>query len=375
MTGPISFWGGLPDARLWPDLAADYAAVLAEEPDVSRYGRVQGDAELRSLVAERLARRAGCPVADDQVILTNGCAGALDLLARTVVEPGTVVAVEELTYPGGRVMLRDHGARLVTIPVDADGMDVAALERILQAERVSVVYTVASCHNPTGTTMSAERRARLAGLAATHGFLLVQDDTYGEITFAGAEPPLLLGLQPEHVVHLGSFSKTMAPGLRLGYLAAPPALAARVLQHRHDLGGTPLVQRVVTRYLADGRFDTHLAEIRSAYQAKRDTLVAALARDCAGLGTWQLPSGGFFLWFELNDGDVDLVAQSGEAQGVRFLGGPYFSAGPRNGRGLRLAYGEIPQEQLGEGVRRLARAIETAAETAGDVAAPAPGAR
>jgi 2-aminoadipate transaminase len=366
VTDPIAFHGGLPDPRLWPDLTGDYAAVLSQEPGVARYGPVAGDPQLRALIAQRLSQRSGSPLAASQVIVTNGCAGALDLLARTVVERGSVVAVEELTYHGGLDILRERGARLVPVPVDQDGMDVAALERLLRAEQVSLVYTIASCHSPTGVTMPAERRVRLAELAASYGCLVAQDDTYGEITFGGlGDPaPLLLGLQPSRVVHLGSFSKTMAPGLRLGYLAGPPALVDSALRCRHDLGGAPVVQRVVARYLADGRFDQHLEEIRSAYRGKRDTLAAALSLHCAALGSWRRPDGGFFLWFLLNDGDVDQVARAGEPAGVRFLGGPYFSAGQPHRRGLRLAYGEIPEERLAEGVRRLAQAIAAAGAAA-----------
>jgi 2-aminoadipate transaminase len=356
--GRILFGGGLPDAGLRPALAGLVDAVLHDEPHAYSYGGEWGHEGLRQEVAARLNRRAGSSLTAANVVLTNGCAGALELVARALVEPGTVVVTEALTYPGALAIFRASGARIVTVPVDEHGMDVDALSAVVDADRPALVYTIATHHSPTGTTLRADRRTQLLALAERGGFTVIQDDTYGEIRFTDDAPAPLIGGQSERVIHLGSFSKTLAPGLRLGWIAAPEAVCHAVVGRRTDLGSPLALQGAVARFLADGRFDEHLSRITAAYRTKRDVLLDALARHGSGLGTWTVPAGGFFSWFVLATGDVDQLTPLAAEEGVGFLAGPYFSAGEPMARGIRLAYGELAADELGEGVRRLPRAIE-----------------
>jgi 2-aminoadipate transaminase len=358
---PLRLLGGWPDPLQWPDLASDYDAVLAAEPDVANYGPSAGDNALRTLIAERMGLRTGSEVSTDQIVVTNRCAGAIALVANALVDRHSVIALEGLTYHGGSAILRDTGAKIVALPVDQDGMDVDALARHLETERVDLVYTIATCQSPTGTTMSAKRREQLARLADAHDFVIAQDDTYGEIRFDDAPVVPLMALAPDRVVHLGSFSKTMAPGLRAGWIATSVELADRILMHRQDLGGVPVVQRVVARYLADGRYEAQLDEVCSFYRRKRDVLIDALVHHCADVGTWHVPSGGFFVWFLLAERcDADRVAEAAVDVGLEFLPGSYFDAGGPCARGLRLAYSNVATEELEEAAKRLAKAIKAA---------------
>jgi len=366
MTDTIFFGGGLPDPSLRPDLAGLVADVLREEPQAYSYGGLWGDEHLRELLAARLGARAGTPLDGGNVVITQGSAGALELVAANLIEPGTVVAVEVLTYPGAVEIFRRRGAHIVTVPVDADGLDVDALEELLgatpRANRPSIVYTIATCQSPTGTILAPDRRRRLVELAEREGLTILQDDTYGEILFdvddSAARP--LIGLDPTRVIHLGSCSKVLAPGLRMGWLAARRDTCEVIAGRRTDIGNPPALHKAVARFFDQGLFEPHLTTITDVYRRKRDLLLAALERHCAGLGTWNCPRGGFFSWFVLGSGDVAAVEPVAAQEGVAFLAGPYFSAGDRFGRGIRLAYGELPADRLDEGARRLGRAVERA---------------
>ncbi len=355
---PIVFGGGLPDPALHPDLGEIMAQVMVDEPDTLSYGGPWGDASLRDLIATRLSSRASVSLDADNVIITNGSAGAIELAARCFVHPGTTVAVEELTYPGALQILRERGAQVLPVPIDHDGMVLTALEDRGAGTRPLVIYSIATCHSPTGTVMSDGRRHQLVELVQSSSSVVIQDDTYGEIFFEDPAPRLLIGLDPQNVIHVGSFSKTLAPGLRLGWLAGPKAVIGRIAAMRTDLGSPAVIQKTVARLMRDGRFDRHLRRAVPFYRSKRDSLVAALDDCCAGLGQWNIPRGGFFTWFVLTSGDVDAVAQAAMKEGVRFLSGPYFSSHKPDRRGIRLAYGELSSDELVEGAHRFSRAIE-----------------
>jgi DNA-binding transcriptional MocR family regulator len=244
--------------------------------------------------------------------------------------------------------------------VDDGGLDVDALAQVVgngDADRRAVVYTIATCQSPTGTILARDRRHALAALANSASLWIVQDDTYGEIVFGKPDPEPLIGLAPARTVHVGSFSKTLAPGLRLGWFTAPAPVCTAIAERRTDLGTTPIVQRAVGRLFDDGRFEPHRERITRAYREKRDVVVEALDQHCAGIATWTVPDGGFFVWLGHPDADVRDVERRAADVGVTFLGGPYFSAGTPRRDHLRLAYGELPIEVLGDGVRRLATAI------------------
>lgn len=360
---PIFFGGGLPDPRLRPDLAPLLAEVMAEDAEATSYGGTWGYEGLRAALAARMAARSGAALTPEHVVLTNGSAGALEAVARQYVAPGDLVVVEALTYPGAVETFRQRGARIVTVPLDGDGMDVDALGDLLRAgERPALVYTIATCQSPTATMLAAPRRQELVALAARYGFTVLQDDTYGELLYAPDRVPApMIGLDAAYVVHVGSLSKTLAPGIRVGWVTAPPAACAAIAGRRTDLGNPPFVHRAVARLFERGGYEAQLDRILPTYRAKRDVVLRALDEHCAGLGTWQTPDGGFFVWFQLATGDVAELEPAASAAGVSWFGGPYFSAAERNGKGIRLAFGQLPESDLDEGVRRLAHAITHAA--------------
>lgn len=365
--GMIQFGGGLPDPALNPvtDLERLFGEVLGgNEPGVLGYGHDQGDSRLREAIAERHCAE-GAQVAAEGVAVTSGSAGGLGLVAAALLDPGDVVVAEAATYPGALKAFRLMGAEIAAAPMDGEGLDPEGLAALLDAlakagRRVKFLYTVPTCHNPTGTTLSLERRQAVLELAGRHRMLVLEDNTYGAIRFT-APPPSFLALDAERTVHLGSFSKTIAPGLRAGWIAARPDLAAAINSVRTDLGVSPLTQRVVTRFIQSEQFEHRLAELSGHYRAKRDRMLAGLERHCSGLAEWQAPEGGFFVWLRLPGCNAEAALDAGEAENVSFMPGSYFAAEPGAlASHVRLSYGELRAEDVDEGLRRLGRALERA---------------
>jgi len=360
--------GGPPDPATHPTAAmANLMSDIfgANERRVLGYGYEFGDDRLREAVAARAALD-GARLTADQVVLTNGSSGALGLTALSLLEPGDTVVAEALTYASGLKAFKQMGARIESVPMDAGGLDPDALASILrrvdaQGGRVKFIYTISTNHNPTNTTLNLERRREVARLAQSHGALIVQDDTYGDIRFTASTPPPFMALAPERTVHLGSFSKTIAPGLRVGWAAADPAIAAAFVRGRTDLGTSPVAQRFVARFMESGEFDAHLRMVTDHYRRKRDLMLEALLRHCAGLAEWRQPDGGFFLWLNLLRSDVGAVTAAAEREKVSFLPGPHFSAVDPFTRNLRIAYGQVSESQIEEGIARLGRALQQAA--------------
>jgi 2-aminoadipate transaminase len=364
----ILFGGGLPDPLTHPtgDLARLLQSALdGSDRGVLGYGYEQGDAGLRALVAERHAGD-GASLTADNVILTNGSAGGIGLVATALIDPGDTVVAEAATYPGALKAFRQMGARIAAAPMDAQGLDPAGLAEVLESlardgRRAKFIYTIATCQNPTATILSLARRREVLRLAERHGTLVVEDATYGDIRF-GATPPPFIALDPQRSIHLGSFSKTIAPGLRLGWAAARQDIAAALAMVRTDLGTSPLLQRVVARFISDGIFAPHLIEITEHYRRKRDLMLASLNRHCRDVAEWHAPEGGFFVWLTLKHGDVRAALDAAEAEKVSFIPGSYFAVGPGTlDRQLRLSYGEVSEDAIDEGLRRLARALDRVA--------------
>jgi len=362
--GMIQFGGGLPDPALNPvaELERLFGEVLGgNEPGVLGYGHDQGDMRLREAIAER-HRAEGAQVAAEGVAVTSGSAGGLGLVATALLDPGDVVVAEAATYPGALKAFRLMGAEIAAAPMDGEGLDPEGLAALLDAlakagRRAKFFYTVPTCHNPTGGTLSLERRREVLALAERHGMLVLEDSTYGAIRFT-APPPSFLALDAERTVYLGSFSKTIAPGLRAGWIAARPELAAAINSVRTDLGVSPLTQRVVTRFVESDQFERRLGQLAAHYRAKRDRMLAGLERHCAGLAEWQAPEGGFFVWLRLLRCTAEAALDAGEAEKVSFMPGSYFAAEPGMLTShLRLSYGELPVGDIDEGLRRLGAAL------------------
>ena len=369
--GMISFAGGVPDARLFPiqPFKDCLDAVLDEEGTaLLQYGASRGYPPFVEFLCSHLRER-GLAVDADHLLVVSGSQQGLDLIARTLVAPGDAVVVENPTYSGALALFRILGARLLSVPMDDDGLDVERLAKMLVRERPKLVYTIPTFHNPTGRTLSRERRARLVEICRTAGVALVEDDSDGELRFEGEELPRLASLPgAEGVIYLGAFSKLFFPGLRLGWVAAQPALAARLEATKRvtDLHTAPLLQAALARFAASTAGRRLARQVCRRYQARRDALLDALdATMPAGL-TWTRPRGGLSLTVDLGpDIDAgDLLPRAAD-EGVLFAPGHLFS--PRgDGRGtLRLSFGNVDEDHIKTGVTRLRRALDREMEGAG----------
>jgi 2-aminoadipate transaminase len=359
---PIYFGNGAPAREAQPlDRLREAGARAWREADgVLDYGEVEGYRPLRELIAARLARR-GMPVDPDEVMITNGSQQGIDFVARLMLDPGDQIVVEGPVYIGAMQTFDAYEARYLVVPVDDDGLDVAALDRLLSTTgaRPKLIYTVPTFQNPTGITMTRARRESLLSLARERGILVLEDDPYGELYY-GASPGAPLAALDPAVVHLGTFSKTIAPGIRVGWTVAPRRLMDLLLMAKE--GSDIHTDRIITRtvyHTADGFLDDHIAALRELYRQRRDTLLAGLQRHLPPDLTWSCPGGGFFVWVRLPDGfDADVLLPIAAAHGVAYLPGSWFyPAGQKVHDGFRLSFSSLPIEQIEEGTRRLGEAI------------------
>jgi DNA-binding transcriptional MocR family regulator len=353
----ISFARGAPSPDILPAEAVREAAAAALAEDWQRalsYGNGRGHPGL----VEWVAGLHG--IEPDQVMLTNGSMGAVSLLFEHALEPGDRVVIEQPTYDRTLLLLRRAGVELVPVPLEADGIDVAALERALAQGPVKLVHVIPNFHNPAGCTLSAEKRERLVELAAEHGFLVLEDDPYRLVRFEGEELPTLLSLdRAGRVIHSSSFSKTVSPGVRVGYLAGPVEEIAPLAQRAHESYISPnmLAESIVHELCRSGGLERNVEFVNGVLRERRDALVGAL-REHLPEAEFVVPQGGYFLWLSLAD-DVDTPAllEASALEGARFVAGPDFLLeGGRNS--LRLSFASVPAEQIGEGIARIARALE-----------------
>ncbi|HEX7125762.1 MAG TPA: PLP-dependent aminotransferase family protein [Thermodesulfobacteriota bacterium] len=374
----ISLAGGLPAPELFPTDALARAAARVFERDGApalQYSTTEGHPALREWIAAQFARR-GAPARADEVVVTAGSQQGLDLAARLFLEPGALAAVEEPGYLAAIQAFRLAGADLAGVPVDAGGIDLDALDALCRRRRVRLVYTVSEFQNPTGVTLAAERRARLVELADRHGFVVVDDNPYGALRYEGAFPPAVAAGRtagqtalegPGRVVSLGSFSKVLAPGLRLGYvMAAGPILERLVfVKQAADLHTTSLGQRLAADFLASEDLDAHLGRLRREYARRRDALLAALPDALPVGSTWTRPDGGMFVWVTLPPGwDAMALFHAAVAADVAFVpGAPFYidQSRPEAARTLRLNFSNSTPERIDEGLRRLRAAVQRVA--------------
>ncbi|PYC66054.1 transcriptional regulator [Streptomyces tateyamensis] len=358
----ISFAGGLPAPELFDaaGLRAAYDAVLAERPaQVLQYSITEGDPQLRAAIAARYTARGLATTAADLVV-TAGSQQGLSLLATALLEPGDTVLVEDPSYLAALQCFRFAGARVLPVPCDEHGVDPQAVAELVRSERPKLLYLVPNFQNPTGRTLPAERRAALAELAARDGVWLVEDDPYGELRFEGQAQPWLAEFPEaaDRTVTLGSFSKVLAPGMRLGWLRAPAELlrACVIAKQAADLHTATVDQAAAARYLADQDLDAHLAKVTRAYRARRDALLAGLADTLPAGSRWNHPEGGMFLWVNLPAGhDATALLRTAITHDVAYVPGAPFYAGPADPTTLRMAFTTHTPEEIAAGLRRLAR--------------------
>lgn len=362
----ISFSYGLADPALFPraELLAATAAVLEEDAAAAlNYG--PAFAGLQEQIVLRL-RAQGIEAEDANVLVSYGSSQILGLLPRVFVEPGDVVLIEGPSFMGAVRQFAEGGARLVTVPTDQDGMDVDALERALidlrrQGVRPKFIYTIPTFQNPTGTTLPFARRRKLVAVGAEYGVAIVEDDAYGDLRFEGQPLPSLAALdQDGWVIRIGTFSKILAPGLRMGWAYARPEIIARLAAFKVEGSSGPFLTRVIARYCADGRLEAHIEKLITLYRRKRDVMLAAIAREFPADVTALRPGGGFFVWCRLPPGmSAQALLPLAEARGATFLPGTRCFAGGQGDDAIRLAFSFLPAERIEEGIARIGAAMRS----------------
>ena len=354
----ISFARGAPSADLLPADAVREAAQKALAEDWKKalsYGTGIGHPELCEWIAQELHG-----IDAERVMVTNGSMEAAALLFRHLIEPGDRVIVEQPSYDRTLLLLGRSGAELVPVPLEGDGVDIDAFEAALQGGPVKLAHVIPNFHNPAGCTLSAAKRERLVALAAEHGFTIFEDDPYRRIAFGGEELPTMLSLDSaDRVIHASSFSKTVSPGVRVGYLAgeAETIKAMAKFAGENYISPNMLAESIVLELCRSGALEQNIESVNAALRERRDTLVEAL-RDKIPEAEFVVPEGGYFLWLTLDD-DVDCaeLKQAVQEQGVTFVPGcDFMLEGGDNA--LRLSFAPVPAEQIAEGVQRIARGLE-----------------
>ncbi|AOK61104.1 2-aminoadipate aminotransferase [Burkholderia ubonensis] len=370
--GMISFAGGYPASDLFDvdGLNAAAARAYAQPTRCLQYGPTDGLAELKQQLIALMARRSvTCTPAE--LVVTTGSQQGLDLLLRVMVAPGDVVLTEQPAYPATLQALRLQQARIVTIPVDGDGIDVDRLDALLASGTIAqpkLLYTVPTFANPTGATLSRERRLKLLRLAVRHRFLIVEDDPYADLRFAGETLPSMLALAGEvdgardWIVHFASLSKIVAPGLRVGWTIAPAEIARRcvIAKQTVDLCSAPWTQAIAAEYLADGALERHLPRITDAYKRKCAAMCDALRDGLGDAIEFHRPEGGMFVWARIGAVSSARLLQHAIANKIVFVPGNAFFADNVDDASLRLSYAAPDVDAIREGVARLARAYGAA---------------
>ena len=373
--GMISLAGGYPGPELFDRDGLREAAhqALTDAPVAClQYGPTEGLQALRESICEWMAE-CGTPVQPDDVLVTAGSQQGFDLLVRALLSPGDCALAERPTYTGPLRVLKVAGVRTLTVGVDANGLDVDELESILRdpsLPRPKLLYVVPTFANPSGATMPLERRLRLLALAVEHRFVIVEDDPYGRLRFEGDPVPHLAALvdrvpgSRQWLVHLGSFSKVIAPGLRVAWLIGPPPLkrACMLAKQLDDISNPGFTQMTVQRYLAAGRLQAHLPVIVAAYRERAAAMRDAIDQHLAGRVAFNIPQGGMFMWGRLQAGaDArDLLPHAIEEK-VTFVPGDIYYADQADARTLRLSFATPSAQQIEEGVARIGRAVSALA--------------
>ncbi len=362
----ISFAGGLPSPATFPidAIRAAFDAVLTREGKTAlQYSATDGYAPLRAWIAESLSTH-GARITPEQVLITSGSQQGLDLLGKVLVNEGDRVLVETPTYVGALHALGIYGPRFVSVPMDDDGLAPDALPDLLrEPDGAAFLYTIPTFQNPTGRTLAHERRVALVEQAARLKLLVVDDDPYRLLDHAGRTFQTLLSMDAQSVVHLGSFSKILAPGIRLGYMVAPPELARKVEQAKQgaDLHTSTLTQMVAHEIIKDGFLDTHLVATRKVYAEQCATMLQALTEHFPRGATWTRPTGGMFIWATLPDGlDAAVMLDAALDANVGYVpGGPFFAEAPRANT-MRLSFATVAPDKMREGIARLGKVLAAA---------------
>ena len=371
--GIISFAGGFPDSAMFDvdGIRAATERALTEEPGAAlQYGATEGYQPLREQLSSFMASKGAQGVAPEQLIVTTGSQQALDLLGKTMIGPGDKVIVEGPTFLATIQCFRLYGAEVISAPIDGDGVQVDALEKLIAEHRPKLVYLIPTFGNPSGATLSLARRKKVLELAVKYQTLLVEDDPYGDLYFGEAPPPSLLALSHEvpgsrdWLAHCGSLSKVLSPGLRVGWLIAPPELLAKAVMCKQfsDAHTSTFAQATAAQYLKAGRMPATLANVRAVYAERAQALCDALRQELGDAVEFVQPQGGLFVWLRLTGAggkqqDATALAKAAIEKGVAFVPGtPFFAQNPDPAT-LRLSFATADVAKIREGVARLAQAL------------------
>jgi 2-aminoadipate transaminase len=368
-TDIITFSGGFPEpATFASGTLADIAArLIAREPGVAlQYSATEGLAGLRDYVSGRLADTDGRAPGAGELMITSGGIDCMELLAKSYIDPGDVVVLEAPTYLGGIMAFRGYEADVRGVAMDDDGMRVNELAGLLAGGlRPKIVYTIPDYQNPTGLSMSADRRAELVQLARHYDFLICEDVAYRELGFGSAPPPSMWSLAPDVVVQAGTFSKIFFPGVRLGWAAGPQQVISRlvVAKQNSDQCSGALGQRMLEEYGRAGHLERQLPASRALYARRAGLMTQALAAHMPDGTAWTTPRGGFYVWLTV-PGGVDTVALSAAAAArkVAYVPGRPFYSGDAGAAQIRLAYSRVADHLIDEGIRRIGEVLKTALE-------------
>ena len=364
----ISFAGGLPAPELFPvkEMKAAVDKVFEEHgQEAMQYGAAKGVTALREVIQQHVKEKEDVDSELDNVLVTTGSEQALDLVGKAFVDPGDTVLVEQPTYLCALDVFRSYGANFASVEMDEDGMKMDALEEALKANpNTKLIYTVPNFQNPTGRTMTEERRKQLAELAEKYDVYVLEDNPYGEIRFAGQHVPAVKSFDKSgHVLYMSTFSKTLAPGFRLGWLVADEDVVNKltVLKQSADLHTDNLAQFAVAQFFADNDVDAHVKEISALYGKRKDLMLEGIKKYFPEGVKYTDPEGGMFLWVEVPgvDDTVELFKECLEHD-VAFVPGDPFFAGEVQPGAFRLNYSNMKEDQIEDGLKRLEAALTSA---------------
>ena len=371
--GIISFAGGFPDSAMFDveGIRAASNAALTEEPGAAlQYGATEGYNPLREQLAAFMTAKGANEVAADNLIVTTGSQQALDLLGKTLISPGDKVIVEGPTFLATIQCFRLYGAELISAPIDGNGVKTDELEKLIAEHQPKFVYLIPTFGNPSGAMLSLERRKAVLEMAVKHNTLIVEDDPYGDLYFGEAPPPSLLNLSAsvpgsrELLVHCGSLSKVLSPGLRVGWMIGPAELLAKATMCKQfsDAHTSTFAQATAAQYLKAGRMPATLANVRKVYAERAQAMGDALRNDLGDAIEFVQPQGGLFVWARLTGAggkvqDGNVLAKRAIEKGVAFVPGtPFFCANPDHAT-FRLSFATADADKIREGVARLAQAL------------------
>jgi 2-aminoadipate transaminase len=360
----ISFAGGLPNPKFFPvkEIANASLKVLEENGEnVLQYSTTEGYFPLREYIAERYRKKKGLKVDPDEILITNGSQQGLDLIGKVFLDKSDQIVIERPGYLGAIQAFSMYEPLFQSIPLLDDGIDTDLLEKTFTRNRIKLFYAVPNFQNPSGITYSKQRRRDVANILKKHNAIFVEDDPYGELRFIGEDLPSIRAYLEDNIILLGTFSKIITPGLRLGWVCAKKDIMERIIlaKQASDLHSNYLSQRIVHQYLIDNDIDKHILKIRDAYKKRRDLMVSMIAENFPEEIKYTKPEGGMFLWITLPGGisSLDLVDRAIK-ENVAFVPGKAFYVDGGGNNTLRLNFSNSDEEKIEEGIKRLAKIMK-----------------